>query len=110
MSYDPGNRVRTRLVWGFPLSRGFSPAAGQLIAACCADSTLFGAAVDAARDGLPKGRRLTRPSESASPTSTIIGGTEGSQTRRWREKDSNPRSPGHGELRCRPCRTVGCEG
>src|SRR5437868_12308382 len=77
MSYDPGNRVRTRLVWGFPLSRGFSPAAGQLIAACCADSTLFGAAVDAARDGLPKGRRLTRPSESASPTSTIIGGTEG---------------------------------
>jgi hypothetical protein len=28
----------------------------------------------------------------------------------WREKDSNPRSPGHGELRCRPCRTVGCEG
>jgi hypothetical protein len=31
-------------------------------------------------------------------------------TRRWREMDSNPRSPGHGELRCRPCRTVGCEG
>jgi hypothetical protein len=29
---------------------------------------------------------------------------------RWRKMDSNPRSPGHGELRCRPCRTVGCEG
>ena len=34
-------------------------------------------------------RRLTRPSESASSASTVIGGTEGSQTRRWREMDSN---------------------
>src|ERR1700736_6060006 len=24
--------------------------------------------------------------------------------------DSNHRSPGHDDLRCRPCRTVGCEG
>jgi hypothetical protein len=29
---------------------------------------------------------------------------------RWREMDSNLRSPGHGELCCRPCRPVGSEG
>ena len=48
--------------------------------------------------------------ETLPPRQDISRGTESLQTHRWREADSNPRSPGHGELRYRPCRTVGCEG